>query len=114
MTSAHRHLTRSRFKLGMECPAKLPFTGKDRDANRICANANLEDALPAAWGKEAFCSKNSRRQKGVHPPSVGIRCAQIWLELEASKEPGEILRALQEHVGKNPGAFFSHKPATKT
>ena len=81
MTSAHRHLTRSRCQLEMECPAKLPFAGKDRDANRICANTNLEDALPAAWGEKGFCSKNSGRQRGFirqQLESVARRYAWSW------------------------------------
>ena len=31
MLNRPRYLTKSRFKLGMECPAKLFYTGKDTD-----------------------------------------------------------------------------------
>jgi hypothetical protein len=51
---APRYLTKSRFKLGMECPAKLFYTGKDAGRNRIYANRKLEDDFLAALAEGGF------------------------------------------------------------
>ena len=42
-------LSKSRFKLGLECPNKLFFTG-----NKNYANAKLEDTFLAALAKGGF------------------------------------------------------------
>lgn len=47
---APRYLTKSRFKLGMECPAKLFYTGKES----VYANENLEDSFLAALAEGGF------------------------------------------------------------
>jgi hypothetical protein len=43
-------LTKSRFKLGMECPAKLFYIGKDKEY----ANHNLEDSFLASLAEGGF------------------------------------------------------------
>ena len=50
MLNRPRYLTKSRFKLGMECPAKLFYTGKDKEY----ANLNLEDSFLAALAEGGF------------------------------------------------------------
>lgn len=45
-----RYLTKSRFKLGMECPAKLYYTRKEEEY----ANENLEDSFLAALAEGGF------------------------------------------------------------
>ena len=45
-----RYLTKSRFKLGMECPAKLFYTGKES----VYANEKLEDSFLAALAGGGF------------------------------------------------------------
>ncbi len=54
MAKIARYLTKSRFKLGMECPAKLFYTGKDTDPNRIYANSKMEDDFLAALAEGGF------------------------------------------------------------
>lgn len=49
-SSKPRYLTKSRFKLAMECPAKLFFTGKDK----IYANQKLEDSFLASLAEGGF------------------------------------------------------------
>jgi len=49
MAKTVRYLTKSRFKLGMECPAKLFYTGKDTDRNQIYANSKMEDDFLPHW-----------------------------------------------------------------
>ena len=48
--SPGRYLTKSRFKLGMECPAKLFYTGKEN----TYANSKLQDAFLAALAEGGF------------------------------------------------------------
>lgn len=48
MNSRPRYLTKSRFKLGMECPTKLFYTSK----SDIYSNENLEDTFLAALAEE--------------------------------------------------------------
>ena len=45
-----RYLTKSRFKLGMECPAKLFYTAKEA----VYANKNLEDSFLASLAEGGF------------------------------------------------------------
>jgi len=45
-----RYLTKSRFKLGMECPAKLFYTAKES----VYANQNLEDSFLASLAEGGF------------------------------------------------------------
>jgi len=45
-----RYLTKSRFKLGMECPAKLFYTAK----TSVYANQNLEDTFLASLAEGGF------------------------------------------------------------
>ena len=45
-----RYLTKSRFKLGMECPAKLFYTAKES----VYANQNLEDTFLASLAEGGF------------------------------------------------------------
>ncbi len=47
---APRYLTKSRFKLGMECPTKLFYTRKEAEY----ANENLEDSFLAALAEGGF------------------------------------------------------------
>ena len=50
MPETTRFLTKSRFKLGMECPTKLFYAGKEREY----ANENLEDSFLAALAQGGF------------------------------------------------------------
>lgn len=50
MNSRPRYLTKSRFKLGMECPTKLFYTSK----SDIYSNENLEDTFLAALAEGGF------------------------------------------------------------
>ena len=45
-----RYLTKTRFKLGMECPTKLFYTGKEK----VYANQNLEDSFLASLAEGGF------------------------------------------------------------
>lgn len=45
-----RYLTKSRFKLGMECPAKLFYTAKES----VYANQNLQDSFLASLAEGGF------------------------------------------------------------
>jgi hypothetical protein len=49
-----RYLTKSRFKLGMECPAKLFYTGKDQGPQAVYANAKLEDSFLKTLAEGGF------------------------------------------------------------
>jgi hypothetical protein len=49
-----RYLTKSRFRLGMQCPAKLYYAGKDTGANPLYANERLEDEFLAALAEGGF------------------------------------------------------------
>src|SRR5580698_1504188 len=49
MAKQNRNLTKTRFKLGMECPTKLFFTGKEQYANE-----NLDDSFLAALAEGGF------------------------------------------------------------
>ena len=49
-TTKPRYLTKSRFKLGMECPAKLFYTAK----TAVYANQNLEDTFLASLAEGGF------------------------------------------------------------
>jgi disulfide oxidoreductase YuzD len=49
-TTKPRYLTKSRFKLGMECPAKLFYTAKES----VYANQNLEDSFLASLAEGGF------------------------------------------------------------
>lgn len=52
--AAIRYLTKSRFKLGMECPSKLFYTGKDSGANKVYANSKMENEFLAALADGGF------------------------------------------------------------
>lgn len=52
--SRGRYLTKSRFKLGMECPAKLFYTGKDTGPNPLYANSKLQNDFLAALAEGGF------------------------------------------------------------
>ena len=44
-----RYLTKSRFKLAMECPTKLFYTGKDEYINQ-----NIDDSFLLAFAEGGF------------------------------------------------------------
>ena len=52
--SKSRYLTKSRFNLGMECPAKLFYTGKDTGPRPLYANSKLQDDFLAALAEGGF------------------------------------------------------------
>ena len=45
----HRYLTKSRFKIGLECPTKLYYEG-----NKVYANQNIEDPFLLALAEGGF------------------------------------------------------------
>jgi len=50
MSKPPRYLTKSRYKLGMECPTKLFYTGKDK----VYANEKLDDSFLEALAEGGF------------------------------------------------------------
>ncbi|HCS10339.1 MAG TPA: hypothetical protein DIV40_02675, partial [Clostridiales bacterium] len=50
---AKRYLTKSRFKLAMECPTKLYYTGKDEYINQ-----NIDDSFLLALAEGGFQQSN--------------------------------------------------------
>jgi len=61
MAGSPRYLTKSRFSLAMECPAKLFYTGKTEYANR-----KLEDPFLEALAEGGFQVGELARE-GISP-----------------------------------------------
>src|SRR5690625_3012201 len=77
-----RYLTKSRFKLAMECPTKLFYTGKETYANNM-----LEDPFLEALAKGGF--QVEQLAKAYYPGGVSIDTLDID---EALQETNALLK----------------------